>query len=128
MAGPVPARVDGSVKAGLLDLLDHAVGNGWSSRRACNLLGVDDLRAARWAGRLAEDRLDDAPPGGHPVHGILAWERAAIVELFERWGGRPVPPQIGAPRFADRPGACQRVHGAPGARGGMPCAAGESAA
>ena len=26
------------------------------------------------------------PPGGHPLHGLLAWERAAVVELFEAWG------------------------------------------
>jgi hypothetical protein len=29
-AGPVPTRVDAHVKAGLLQLLDHAVGHGWS--------------------------------------------------------------------------------------------------
>jgi putative transposase len=81
--------VDGCVKAGLLELVDHAVDHGWSSRRACGALGLDDLRAARWADRRAEgglEGLDDAPPGGHPVHGIVAWERAAIVELFEAWG------------------------------------------
>jgi len=32
-AGPVPSRVDACVKAGLLDLVDHAVDAGWSSRR-----------------------------------------------------------------------------------------------
>jgi transposase InsO family protein len=79
-------RVDACVKAGLLDLLDHAVEHGWSARRACDLLGLDDMRAARWAGRRADDRLDDRPPGGHPLHGILPAERAAIVELFEDWG------------------------------------------
>jgi hypothetical protein len=25
-------------------------------------------------------------PGGHPLHRLLAWEHAAIVELFEAWG------------------------------------------
>jgi len=53
IAGPVPPRVDACVKAGLLDLLDHAVAAGWSARRACGLLGLDDLRAARWADRRA---------------------------------------------------------------------------
>jgi putative transposase len=86
IAGPVPTRVDARVKAGLLDLLDHAVERGCPLRRACALLGLDDLRAARWRGRRAEDRLDDLPPGGHPLHGILDWERAAVVELFESWG------------------------------------------
>jgi putative transposase len=86
IAGPVPPRVDGCVKAGLLDLIDHAVEHGWSARAACGRLGLDDLRAARWADRRAADRLVDLPPGGHPLHGLLAWEREAIIELFERWG------------------------------------------
>jgi putative transposase len=85
-AGPVPARVDARVKAGLLDLLDHAAGRGWSTRRACALLGLDDLRAARWQIRRGTARLADAPPGGHPLHGLLAWERAAVLELFDSWG------------------------------------------
>jgi putative transposase len=86
MAGPVPARVDAHVKAGLLNLVDHAAAGGWPARRACALLGLDHMRAARWAERRAAGQLEDAPPGGHPVHGLLAWERAAIVELFEAWG------------------------------------------
>jgi putative transposase len=85
-AGPVPPRVDTRVKAGLLDLLDHAVEQGWSTRRACALLGLDDLRAVRWQARREAGQLDDATPGGHPLHGILDWERAAIVDLFEGWG------------------------------------------
>jgi putative transposase len=78
--------VDGCVKAGLLELVDHAVEQGWPTRRACSLLGLDDLRAARWAERRAEGRLEDAAPGSNPVHGLLDWERAAILELFESWG------------------------------------------
>jgi putative transposase len=77
------------VKAGLLALLallDHAVGHGWSARRACALLGLDHMRAARWVDRRANDRLDDLPSGGNPLHGLLGWEREAIVELFETWG------------------------------------------
>jgi putative transposase len=85
-AGPVPARVDAHVKAGLLELVEHAAEQGWSTRAACALLGLDDLRAARWQARRDHDALDDLPPGGHPVHGLLDWERAAIVELFEAWG------------------------------------------
>src|SRR5215813_13283588 len=27
-----------------------------------------------------------SPPGGHPLHGLLAWEHAAIIELFDAWG------------------------------------------
>ena len=85
-AGPVPPRVDASVKAGVLDLIDHAVASGWSARAACGLLGIDDLRAARWADRRAEGRLDDAAPGGHPVHALLSEEIAAILDVAERWG------------------------------------------
>ena len=84
-AGPVPARVDASVKAGLLDLVDHAVGQGWTRRAACALLGLDDLRAARWARRRDAGRLEDAI-GGVALHGLLDCERAAIVEVFEAWG------------------------------------------
>jgi putative transposase len=80
--------VDAPVKAGLLDLIGHAVTEGgWPVRRACALLGLDDMRAARWAGRREAGLLEDRPPGGHPLHGLLGWEREAIIELFEAWGG-----------------------------------------
>jgi transposase InsO family protein len=78
--------VDASVKAGLLELLDHAAQRGWPLRRSCALLGLDDTRAARWVARRGAGQLQDAAPGGHPVHGLLDSERAAIVELFEAWG------------------------------------------
>jgi putative transposase len=84
--GPVPPRVDASVKAGILDLIDHALAHGWSARAACTLLGIDDLRAARWADRRGEGCLDDAAPGGHPLHGLLDWEREAILTLHAEWG------------------------------------------
>lgn len=75
------------MKAGLLHLVDHAADQGgWSARRACALVGLDHWRAARWQARRAAGCLDDLPPGGHPLHGLLAWERTAIVELFEAWG------------------------------------------
>jgi hypothetical protein len=45
-AGPVPPRVDAPVKAGLLALIDHVGERGWSTRRACSLLGLDPDRAA----------------------------------------------------------------------------------
>lgn len=85
-AGPVPPRVDADVKAGLLALVDHATDAGWSTGRAAALLGLDAERVARWQARRADDRLDDAAPGGQPVHGLLDWERAAILALFESWG------------------------------------------
>jgi transposase InsO family protein len=87
MAGPVPARVDGEVKAGLLDLVGYAVEHGWSARRACRLLGLDHARAHQWVARRQAGRLQDLPPGGNPLHGILDWERVAILDLFEAWGG-----------------------------------------
>jgi hypothetical protein len=87
-AGPVPPRVDACVKAAILELIDHAVGHGWSTRAACHAIGLDDLRAARWADRRTQGRLDDAAPGGHPVHGLLDWERQAIVGLHAEWGER----------------------------------------
>ena len=84
-AGPVPPRVDAPVKAGLLALVEHAVGHRWSTARACRLLGLDPDRHARWQARRRADRLCDRPSGGGPVHGLLERERAAILELFECW-------------------------------------------
>jgi putative transposase len=86
-AGPVPARVDATVKAGLLDLVEHTVaGGGWPVRRACALLRLDHARCWHWVTRSGAGRLDDAPPGGRPLHGLLDWERAAIIGLYEAWG------------------------------------------
>lgn len=53
MAGPVPVRVHGEVKAGLLDLVSHAVEHGWSARRACHLLGLDHARYHHWVAAAA---------------------------------------------------------------------------
>jgi transposase InsO family protein len=89
-AGPVPARVEATVKAGLLDLVDCAVEAGWSRRRAAHLLGLDLDRVTRWQTRRVDRGLEglaDERPGGSPVHGILECERAAILDLFEAWGG-----------------------------------------
>ena len=89
-AGPVPTRVEPATKAGLLELVDHAVEHGWDRRRACRLLDLQERRELRWRTRLAADGIDglaDQPPGGSPLHGLLDYERAAIIELFEGWGG-----------------------------------------
>lgn len=88
MAGPVPPRVDADVKAGLLDLVELAVGEGgWSLRRACGLLEVNDVRVARWRQRLAAGLgLDDARPGPEEaLHAILGWEREAILAVYDQW-------------------------------------------
>ena len=90
-AGPIPARVDGDVKAGILALVDHATGDGagqggWSLRRAAAVLGLDHVRLLRWQARAALGRLEDARPG--PVeapHALLDHERAAIVKIAEEW-------------------------------------------
>ena len=74
------------VKAVLLDLVGHATGPGWPARRATAALGLDHARYYHWAARRDAGRLEDAPPGGHPLHGLLAWEHAAVVGLFDAWG------------------------------------------
>lgn len=87
-AGPVPARVDAAIKAGLLELIDHATDGGWTARRACGVLELDEDRAGRWRRRRdAGLSLDDGRPGpDEPLHALLEWERNAIVELFDEWG------------------------------------------
>ncbi len=86
MSGPIPARVDSAAKTLLLDLIDDAVKAGWTLARICGVLEVDRQRAWRWRRRQAAGNLDDAAPGGNPVHGLLAWEEAEILALFEQWG------------------------------------------
>jgi putative transposase len=86
LSGQVPARVDAATKSGLLDLLEQALQQGWTVRGVCQVLGVSELRVYRWLGRRAAGELADQAPGGGPVHGLLDWETAAIVRLFEEWG------------------------------------------
>ena len=86
MSGPVPARVDGAAKASLLDLVDRAVDAGWTLGRVCAVMEIDRGRLWRWQQRRADGRLDDRVPGGNPIHGILDWEQAEIISLFEEWG------------------------------------------
>jgi putative transposase len=70
-----------------LGLIDGAICAGWSQVRACQVLGIADVRAHRWRAKLAETgTLEDLPPGGNPVHRILAWEEQEILELIETWG------------------------------------------
>ena len=88
-AGLVPPRVDAHVKAGLLNLVAHAVEvGGWSQRRAAACLGLDHMRALRWQTRAALDRLDDTKSGpGEALHALLPWERDAIVKVAQEWIG-----------------------------------------
>jgi putative transposase len=87
LTGPVPARVDAPTKAGLLDLVDHAVVQGWSRRRACRVLELHHARAARWhARRAAGVGLDDGRPGpDEPLHALLVWERDEILAIYDEW-------------------------------------------
>lgn len=86
LSGRVPRRVDAATKAGLLALIEEALEGGWSWRRACAELDVGELRAYRWLGRRAVGALADRPPGGSPLHGLLAGEVPEIVALFLEWG------------------------------------------
>jgi putative transposase len=86
LSGPVPRRVNAATKAGLLDLLDDAVEQGWTLRRAARTLALGEVRAHRWLARRALGSLVDRLPGGAPVHGILPGEAAEIVALFDEWG------------------------------------------
>lgn len=75
------------IKLELLGLIDEAVAEGWSHTRACRVLGLADSRAHHWRQRLRETgSLEDGRPGGGAVHGILAWEEQAILDLIETWG------------------------------------------
>jgi putative transposase len=86
LSGRVPPRVDAATKSGLLDLLCQATQAGWTVRGACQVLEVSELRVYRWLGRWAAGELQDQAPGGSPMHGLLDWEVAEIVRLFEEWG------------------------------------------
>ena len=85
LSGRVPRRVDAATKAGLLDLVDRAVDDGWDHRRACRLLELSETRAWRWRRRRHGGRLDDVT-ARRALHGLLAAEHAEIVALFEQWG------------------------------------------
>jgi putative transposase len=85
LSGPIPARVDAAAKTRLLELIDDASERGWTLARVCAVLQLDRIRAYRWQARQAQGTLDDRPGGGNPIHGLLAWEEDAIVELFNMW-------------------------------------------
>ncbi|WP_432021118.1 hypothetical protein [Streptomyces sp. 1222.5] len=85
-AGPVAPRVEARVKAGLLELVDHAGRAGWSVRHAADVLGIDHMRVLRWQQRRTTGRLQDTVPGPDAaLHALLDFEREAIVKLAEDW-------------------------------------------
>ena len=74
-------------KLELLGLIDRAVKDGWAHARCCRVLDLADVRAHRWRARLRETgTLEDGRPGGGAVHGLLAREEQAILDLIETWG------------------------------------------
>ena len=87
---PVPARVDATGKAGLLALVDHAVGEGWTLQAACEVLKISRRRVERWQSRRTN--LEDRRPGGVAVNSLLADEVASSVDQHARFGG--VVPEI----------------------------------
>ncbi len=105
MSGPIPARVDAAAKTVLLEVIDDAVDAGWSLSRICGVLELDRQRAWRWRQRRHLGRLADMPPGGHPIHGILAWEEQAVLTLFEDWG----PVDLSHRKLAHRGSYLERV-------------------
>jgi putative transposase len=79
--------VSAEIKLELLGLIDQAVADGWAHARACRVLDLADSRAHHWRQRLRETgTLEDRDPGGGAVHGLLATEEQAILDLIEQWG------------------------------------------
>ena len=75
------------IKLELLGLIDQAVADGWAHARACRVLDLADSRAHHWRERLRETgTLENGRPGGGAVHGLLAREEQAILDLIEEWG------------------------------------------
>ena len=87
LSGRVPRRVDAATKTALMDLVVRAGAGGCSTRAACRLLEVSQRRLERWRRRVADGGgLDDAAPGGSPVHGLTPDEQDEIVAVFNEWG------------------------------------------
>ena len=87
LSGPLPARVPAEVKELVLKTVDDAVADGVSHSWVCRLWQVSDDRVHRWRARRRQlATLVDRAPGGNPVHGILAGEIDAILDVAERWG------------------------------------------
>ena len=59
VTGEWPPRVGADVKGAALDLVEAATEDGWSARRACATLELDERRWRRWRARSAAGCLDD---------------------------------------------------------------------
>lgn len=86
MIGGVPPRVAAATKQALLGLVDQAVAQGFTTQAACRVLQLSERRVNRWQVRRAAGTLADRPAGGGAVHGLLAEEVEAILELAVEWG------------------------------------------
>ena len=93
----------------LLSLIDEALEAGWTLTRVCGVLELDRSRAWRWRWRDLDDTLEDATPGGNPVHGLLGWEEAEIIALFDEWG----PVDLSHRKLAHRGSYLDRVFVSP---------------
>ena len=101
VSDPIPARVDAAGKAGLLDVVEHAVGEGWSLQAVCDVLKVSRRRVERWQQRRTD--LVDRKPGALAVNSLLAAELAQILATFDEWGDATAPiagSRTGAPTWA----------------------------
>jgi hypothetical protein len=87
LTGPVPRRIDANIKAGLLALVDHAVGAGWSLRHACGVLEIGHGRVLGWLGRVESGvGLADGSSGPTQApHALLDWERDEILAIYDDW-------------------------------------------
>ncbi|GBE22866.1 hypothetical protein BMS3Bbin01_02243 [bacterium BMS3Bbin01] len=84
LSGRVPQRIDAATKTALIGLVDQAVAGGWSVGAACRYLELSQRRLQRWSRRVADGvGLDDAAPGGNPVHGLTPAEEDEIVAVFD---------------------------------------------
>lgn len=87
--GAVPSRLDAPVKHALLSLVAEAGAAGFLLRAACAWLRVPHTRILGWQARTAAGApLEDRPAGpvaGEAAHGLLDWEKTAIIELARAW-------------------------------------------
>lgn len=87
LSGRVPRRIDAATKTALIDLVTAAEAGGWSTRAACGYLELSQRRLERWRCRVAAGTgLDNATPGGNPLHGLTPAEEAEIIAVFNEWG------------------------------------------
>ena len=94
----------------LLAVIAGCAAAGWTTERACSVLGVDRRRIWRWQRRRdGGGGLEDRSPGGNPIHALLDWEVEAVLALAEEWG----PVDRSHPKLAHRGSYLARVWVAP---------------